>query len=68
MKCNVKSCKNKVEYIYQWEQSLVELEINLCVYCMFQIKAEMLKQQCYEELAVNLDSLGKELDSNEGKK
>ena len=60
MKCDY--CKELATYFYEWMQSKQKREASLCVYCHFQLKGEMLKQECVEEMvhAVKLELEDKE--------
>ena len=46
------SGKSKIEtcWNYGWEQGKKKLSIVLCIYCNYQLKGEMLKQQAIDEM------------------
>lgn len=63
-KCNIRGCPREVEYSHDWEQGKKKFELNLCVYCYYQLLGEMLKQQMLEKM---IDALGIEDASSGGK-
>ena len=49
--CDIGKCPEKSTYTYNWEQGKLKAELNLCLYCNFQLLGEILKQQQMENMA-----------------